>query len=172
MKGNKILLISMALVLALSTLAGSFGAAFASTPTNVREFKVTSGKPVDVFFGRNGVSSPSSVFSGNLVLTREAFDLAHNPKQGLAFLHWMDVRLYDLNDKEIKQSRGFMYLYFNLNSAERKAYDNGDLKIYFWDSTKDEWSEALTILVHDDSSTYGRIATVINQFGLYGLGEK
>ena len=172
MKGNKSLLILMALVMALSTLAGSFGAAFAAVDENVREFEVKSGKPVDVFFGRNGVSSPSSVFSGNLVLTREAFDLVHNPKQGLDFHHWMDVRLYGIDDKEIKQSRGFMYLYFKLSSSERKAYDSGDLKIYFWDPTKDEWKEALTLLVHDDSSTNGRIATVINQFGLYGLAEK
>ena len=170
MTKNKTILIVIAFVFALTSLAGNWAFAYAGPAQNTKEVPVVSGKPVDASKGRAGFYTPSAFNSGTLEISRPAIDRQHGGR-GLIFgsQRWLEVRFMDTNSKEIKAPRGFTYVYFKLNSDDQAAWEAGELSIYAYDPDEKNWVECPTHLVQDKSARFGRVTCLASQFGLFGL---
>jgi hypothetical protein len=63
------------------------------------------------------------------------------------------------------------YVYFNLYNWERKAYDKGNLGIYYKDVNTGNWKECPSFLTNNSGKTDGRIACLATQYNtVYGIG--
>jgi hypothetical protein len=165
MRASKILLIFLVFCLSL----GLTTQAFAAEKTVKLQKKITSGTNADVYLGRGGVFFSNSVFSGVAQVTRMDPDQSHSSGKLRFFPRWLDARLY-VDNEEIKQARGLVYVYFNLDNQLRKAWDDGKLHIYQYVQKTGKWEMCqVELLVKTKYVPQGRLACVISNFGLYGM---
>jgi hypothetical protein len=164
MKLSKMLFIFLVLCL----LLGMTTQALAAEKTIKIQKNINSGENWDVYLGRGGVFFSNSVFSGQAQVTR----MDPNPSKSgkiTFFPRWLDARLY-VDNKEVKQARGLVYVYFNLDNQLRKAWDNGKLHIYQYIPNTGKWQICqVEMLVKTKQVPQGRLACVISEFGLYGM---
>jgi hypothetical protein len=122
-----------------------------------------------VYLGNGGVYFANSNYTATAELTREQL----NPTKSLYFTQRsIDIRLYDNNNKEIKNLFGFVYVYFNLNAEDRANWNKDKLSVYQWNTATKNWVECPTWLVTDKSAGNGRASCLISSFGTYALGTK
>jgi hypothetical protein len=82
----------------------------------------------------------------------------------------MDVG-YMVDGQELTFPPSLTYVYFNMNSAERAAWDRGTADIYYLDISTNAWKKCgTTFLVQMDNPQGGRLACVAPQLTRYGLG--
>jgi hypothetical protein len=63
------------------------------------------------------------------------------------------------------------YVFYNLGSEERVAWDAGNLNIYFFDVASNSWIACPTYFVSGSlEESFGRVACVAPQFTFYALG--
>jgi LysM repeat protein len=127
---------------------------------------------LDIYQGNGGFFMPRSNYTGWVQLDR------YRPnesvaQQGLNFVaDLLEVHVLDLDQKSIEQVYGINYVYFNLNRWTRRAYDSGDLKIYFHDPNVKAWEPCeIQLLVKTKNQPHGRLTCVIEDFGLHALAE-
>jgi hypothetical protein len=135
-----------------------------------KEAKLTAGKPAGVYQGRAGVYFISAFTAGTLEVSRLDLDKRHG-QRALIFgsQRWLDVALTDTNGKQIKDLRGFVYVYFNLNSDDRAAWKKGKLSIYQYKAAEKDWVMCPTFVIQDKSAKFGRATCLITKTGLYSL---
>lgn len=124
----------------------------------------------DVYQGRAGLFTPSSNYTGEAVLTRYPLDSGVY-QHGLDFTHdLLDVQVLDSQGDPFTKVYGLNYVYFNLNNYTRRAYDRGDLNIYHYNPDAKSWSACnVQVLIDTKNQPNGRLACIIEDFGLYGM---
>jgi hypothetical protein len=151
------------------TATGQADAIIATSQAS-KEAELTAGKPAGAYQGRAGVYFTSAFTSGKLEVSR--LDL-ENRSGGRALIfgsqRWLDVTLTDINGKQIKDLRGFVYVYFNLNSDDRAAWNKGNLSIYQYKAAEKDWVRCPTFVIQDKSAQFGRATCLITKTGLYSL---
>ena len=86
---------------------------------------------------------------------------------------WLDIRVRDSAGAEFKKIYGIIYVYFNLSSEDRTAWDQGKLSIYYYDALKKSWQECPSRLLAEKGSQNGRVSCMITEgFGRYGMATK
>jgi hypothetical protein len=168
MKGQRVLLTLFAILVVISTMAGNWSYASAKEDTTAY-FDIVFQKPAEIFLGKGGVFMVSSNYTGTAGITRIDPNNKYPAKELVFVERWIEFRIYDSNSNAFPILWGFNYVYFNLTSGTRKLMDDGDLKIYQWDTSKSEWVECPTLLVANENEPHGRAACVMTRFGLYGL---
>jgi hypothetical protein len=92
------------------------------------------------------------------------------PSEDLEFYdRWIDFAIYDYNANPYLGLWGFNYVYFNLKYHTRALWEEGELSIYHWDTTRKDWIECPTFLVEMKNVPHGRATCIMTSFGLYGL---
>jgi len=131
---------------------------------------LTFGESADIYQGRAGFFTPSSNYSGKAVLTRYQFDSGVY-QHGLDFTKdLMNVQVLDSQGVPFTKLYGLNYVYFNLNNYTRRAYERGDLNIYYYNPEAKTWSAcAAQMLINTKNQPNGRLACIIEDFGLYGM---
>jgi hypothetical protein len=124
----------------------------------------------DIYKGNAGLSSPDSRYTGYVWLARHLINESVR-QRGVDFAQELvEVQIFDNDDDAFERVFGFNYLYFNLTSAERRAYDDGDLSIFFYNPDERAWEPCeVEVLVTTKNGRNGRLSCVISEFGLYGL---
>ena len=151
-----------------------------SLPVSDKNSKDTSwqwvdlGDKVDAYKGNSGIYMPSAGVSGWLKIER--FD-ASNDEMPIGLRFAQDLVEVGLFDKKLDQidvrMYGMNYLYFNLTSVSRKAYDAGNLGIFSYNQDTDKWEACqVEMLIKTKNGPNGRLACIVNDFGLYALAYK
>lgn len=124
---------------------------------------------VELFLGKAGVFMPISYFTGTAVVYR----LQPTPFYEVRELDFEDrfLDLHIFTDMGVPYSIlwGVNYIYFNLTGPQRQAWEEGVLKIYFYNDIEDEWVECPSFLIENKNEKKGRLACIMPGFGLYGL---
>ena len=124
----------------------------------------------DVYQGEAGLFGPSSNYTGWLKLERfEPQDVTTYTYSRLNFQQdLVKVGIYDSQMHLFDHVWGFNYLYFNLTSETRRAYNQGKLDIYYFDTVKRAW-QPCDVQVFVNKGDYGRLSCVISNWGYYAL---
>jgi hypothetical protein len=150
----------------------SRGGALPADQSDINLQKVKLGASADVYKGNAGFYMPSSNYTGWVEITRS--ESGAGLIQGLRFRqHLAEVSLFDSDGDPIHQVVGVNYMYFNLNGQDLRDYQDGVLGIYHYDTTDNAWEACqYQSLIQSENAPYGRLACVVQDFGLYGLAEK
>lgn len=161
-KTNKILFTILSVILALSIMAASTGA--------TKVYRVKAGETVSFSNGRTGVSYTKSYYTGNVSLNRinEERKLPDNHPGFVT--KPLDVRFTDGKGNRVTHILGAVYIYFKVRRADIRAWENGQLAIYFYDTWTKEWVDCGTFEVRDGSTT--ALGCRMRVYGLYGVGTK
>ena len=170
MRPPKIRTVWFAIVFCLCLAAGGWGAVHAQVNNTIVFEKMVYLKPLDILVGQAGIYFPRAPFSGIAALKL----VEPKPAKKLAFTQpWMEIKIYDLEGKQIQSVPGYAYVYFILDKAERAAWDEGILGIYQYNPDKKAWEECETRLLYNQSTPYGRLSFLAKgHLGLYGLATQ
>lgn len=162
MKLKKLLITMFVLVLALSLVAAS------SFATKI--YSVKSGETVEFTNGRAGVTFIKSQYSGTVKIARPT-SLRNLGEDHPDFTKPMlDVRLTNNKNERVTHPMGAVYIYFKVRRAEVRAWDEGKLAVYFYDTWTKEWKDCGTFEVRDGATS--ALGCRVRVFGLYGIGSK
>ncbi len=163
MQTKKIVLTTIAILLALSVIAASVLPATTST--------IKKGETVEFYSGRAGVSFTDSQFTGAVRLARiddSKIKATNHPK----FKHdLLSVRFTKSNGEKVTHVLGAVYVFFIVNRSEVSAWEKGELAVYVYDSWKNEWQECYSFLVND-SDGKSSLACRMRIFSTYGVAKK
>jgi hypothetical protein len=167
MRPPKITSIWLAITFCLCLAGSEWGAVHAQVKPTIVFEKIVYQKPLDVMLGGGGIYFPRAPFSGIAALKL----VEPIPTKKLAFTRpWMEIKVYDQEGQQIEAIRGYAYVYFILDKAERTAWDADTLGIYQYNPDKKVWEECDTRLLYDHSTPYGRLSVLAKgHYGLYGL---
>jgi hypothetical protein len=158
MKVKKFLVAALYVVIILSLIA-------AGTTTQKR-VRVYAGDTVNLYLQRSGVHITRSNYSGTLTLSLKDKDPVKDTS--LAFLRKLvDARFVDEKGKRISGIQGAVYVYYNVSAKEMRAYENGNLDLYYFDTWYSKWVPCNSFRVYGLDSRLG--CRMLN-YGLYGLG--
>lgn len=170
MKMPKNTTVWFAIALCLCLAASEWGAVHAQAKTMIVFEKMVYQKPLDVLVGQGGIYFPRAPFSGIAALRL----VEPTSTKKLTFTQpWIEVKIYDQDGQQIQSVRGYAYVYFILEKAERAAWDEGTLGIYQYNPDKKMWEECDARLIYDRSTPYGRLSILAKEhYGLYGLATQ
>jgi hypothetical protein len=149
-----IMLVIMVLGLLLAPLEAASAATFTETSAD---------------FGGQGLVMPAGLDPANLEVTKVGpMDVADAHVKFMGPV--LDIQ-YIANGQELASPAALTYVYFNMNSTERIAWDRGTADIYYRDHTSGSWFRCgTTFLVEGANPPYGRLACIAPQFTLFGVG--
>lgn len=157
---KKLLFIVLVLILAFSTI----GASLAS----VNALKV--GETTSFWSGRAGITFVDSRFTGTVTVTRKSNSSVEAANAPDFVQRHLDVRLTDNKQNKVKFVIGPVYVYYKVTDRELRAFETEGLRIWYFDSWKNEWTQCDTVQVGDGKN--GNVLSCrIRVFGLYGLGK-
>jgi hypothetical protein len=161
-KLNKTIFTILSIILAFTIMAASTGAA--------KAYRIKRGETTGFANGRSGVSFTNSQYAGTVYLNRitEERKLPDNHPEFLT--KPLDVRLADLKGNRVTHIVGSVYVYFKVRRADVRAWEEGRLAVYFYDTWTKEWEDCGTFEVRD--GTTSALGCRMRVFGLYGIGEK
>ena len=168
---KKLTLALIAIVIALAAVGGNWALALAETDNATLTKPVSFQKSADIYLRKAGVYMPSSNYTGTAVLARIEPTGKHADVNLIFAAPLLDFSLLDPDGDKFEIVWGVNYVYFNLNSEARAAWDDKKLSIYRYDPGKDDWLVCPSFLVRDASSKHGRLTCIINKFGLYALAR-
>jgi hypothetical protein len=125
----------------------------------------------EVFSGNGGVFLPSSNYLGFLTIDRpHPADLPQAPATLDFAQRGLDYRAFDNQGNRIPRVFGFNYVFFNLDSRTRTAFNQGDLAIYFFNPDANAWQPCQhPVFFGTTNPPHGRLACVATNFGLFSL---
>lgn len=160
-KRNKFILVIVAILLGLSLLA-------AGGSTKVAEIKF--GEDTDVSLGRAGLVFTSSQYNGTVKITRVSRGNLPGVSAPSLTQNAIHVRLYNENNQKVTYVVGPVYVYFKIRGPEQRLWNRGELTIYYFDGTKNQWTECPTSFIFKSGSS--RVSCRVRAMGLYGVGVK
>jgi hypothetical protein len=172
MKLKQLTLALVAVVIALAAVGGNWALALADEESKTLTQAVTYQRAADIYLRKAGVYMPSSNYTGKAVLKRLEPSGKHADTDLTFAAPLLDFTLLDPDGDEFEIVWGINYVYFNLDSEARAAWDDKELAIYRYDAGKDDWMLCPSFLVRDDSARHGRLTCFINKFGLYALARE
>lgn len=165
----KVFKVSWVLVALLLALALTWGTAFAERQRESAAFALHFQQPTDAFLGKAGVHVTNSNYDGVAVVTRIAAN-GNRRVDSLRFVRrWLEFEARSNSGQAFETLWGINNVYFNLIGGEQKAFEDGELSIYFYNTSRGRWEECPSFLVTTTDAPKGRIACVMPDFGLYGL---
>jgi len=156
-KGKKVVLTLVLVAVAIALIAAS-----GSSRYNQIEFGETSA-------GRAGVSFSSSQYTGTVKLAKKNQNNAPGEQHPDFTQRLIDIRLYKYNGEQVKHILGPVYAYFLVRQYEVKRWEQGLLKVYFFDTWKQNWVPCYTMAVYKNGKV-SSLSCRMRVFGLYGLG--
>jgi hypothetical protein len=129
------------------------------------------GEDAEFYSGRAGVSFTDSRLSGVVRLSRpddSSVGAENHPK----FLYsLLNVSLTKSNGEKVKFVIGPVYVFFIVRASDVRAWESGEVDLYYFDSWHKKWTPCGAFLVKNGGER-PRIACRIRVFGLYGLAER
>lgn len=163
MKIKKILFTAFMLLLAFSVIAAS--------SYTIKSARIKAGETISITHGRAGITFTKSQYTGVVKLLRYSGSNAPGESAPSFGQKLLEVRLTDNQDRKVKHVLGPVYVFFKVKRAEVRAWEDGDLAIYFYDTWKSDWVKCYTFEVRDAGATTA-LGCRIRVMGLYGLGSK
>lgn len=169
---KKFSLVIASFALALGTLGFTSGSAFAKTTntSNTMQTNITAGQTVDFANGREGIYIPKADFNGELEVTKMAASQVSHEKGLRIEQPLIQYQVNNANNVQDTYLPGRTYIYFDLTNSQLKAWQNGDLSIYSYNSSAKTWTPLSTFEINRGNTSGERIAAVATQYGIYGLG--
>jgi hypothetical protein len=165
-------LYSIVIFVVLGFVFGSWELAYAEEKDSTAYYDLFYQEPADVYLGKGGVFMVSSSYNATATINRFIPDYTY-PAEDLEFYdRWIDFAIYDYNAYPYLGLWGFNYVYFNLKYHTRVLWEEGELSIYRWDTTRKDWIECPTFLVEMKNVPHGRATCIMTTFGLYGLAAE
>jgi len=162
-KLRKLLFTAFVLLLAFSIIAAS--------SYTTKSARIEAGETIEITHGRAGISFTESQYNGVVKLLRFSGSNAPGENAPTFKQKLLEVRLTDANDNKVRHVLGPVYVFFKARRAELRAWDEGDLSIYFFDTWKGDWEKCYTFEVRGGGST-SALGCRIRVMGVYGLGMK
>ena len=160
---KKIGLSVLVLVLAFSMIAASVMPAAVTT--------IKRGENAEFWSGRAGVVFTKSQFTGTVRVSRMS-DSRINANNHVNFTHdLVNIQMIKIGGEKARLVVGAVYVYFVVNGGDVRAYEEGELELYTFDSWHNEWVPCGSFVVRDENGR-PRIACRMVTFGTFGLGEK
>lgn len=159
-KSKKVLLTLVLVAIALSLIAASGSSRF-----NQIKF----GETASFSAGRAGVSFTSSQYTGTVKLAKKNQNNAPGEQHPEFTQRLVDIRLYKYDGEQVKHIMGPVYAYFQVRQYEVKKWEQGLLKVYFFDTWKQNWVPCYTMPVYRNGKV-SSLSCRMRVFGLYGLG--
>jgi hypothetical protein len=156
--GKKIIILALVFVLLASTVLAFVGPG--------KWVRIKKGQDVTVFSGNAGATFTDSFYAGTVNVYRKNRDVGFKaPKNFVITKDILGVKFYDDTWTKIDVVTGAVYVFFNINPKEAKAYNQGRLNIYRWDTWKGTWQICPTFELNGGS----RVGCRIRYFGEYAL---
>jgi len=173
MKQKNLLLSFILLLFTFGLLFSSLENASAEEGDSTAYYNLSFQEPADVYLGKGGVFVVSSSYNATATINRFV-PRGGYPSEDLEFYdRWIDYAIYDYLGNPYLGLWGFNYVYFNLKYNTRALWEKGELSIYYWDTTRKDWTKCPTFLVEMKNLPHGRVTCIMTDFGLYGIaGEK
>lgn len=162
MKLKKLLFTVLILVLAFSIIAaGSYA---------TKIYTIKRGETKEFTNGRAGISFVNSQYTGSVKIARPT------STRGLGDDHpdftkpMLDVRLTNSKNERVTHTLGSVYVFFKVRRAEVRAWEEGRLGVYFYDTWTKEWVDCGTFEVRDGATS--ALGCRLRVYGLYGIAAK
>jgi hypothetical protein len=157
--GKKLLLLALVIVLVASTVLAFTGPG--------KWVRVEKGQDVTVDAGRAGATFTDSFYSGTVNVYRKNTDYGWKAPKNFKFADKkiLGVKFYDDEWNRIQVVTGAVYVYFQITPKMAKAWQDGRLNIYYWDTWKGDWRLCPTFALDSGSKAGCRI----RYFGEYAL---
>ena len=137
----------------------------------IKSGTIKRGENAEFWSGRAGVVFTKSQFSGTVRVNRLSDSRIH-ATNNIAFTHdLVNIQMIKTGGDKASLVIGAVYVYFVVTNRDVRAYEEGELELYRYDSWHNEWAECGSFIVRDDSGK-PRIACRMVTFGTFGLGEK
>ncbi len=133
--------------------------------------RIKFGETVDFSQGRAGVSFTNSQYAGTVKLAKGNQNNAPGENRPQFVQRLININLYKPDGERVKWIVGPVYVFFKVRQAEARAYERGDLTIYFYDTWTGEWTPCYTTPVYKGGKI-DRLSCRMRVFGLYGLGMR
>jgi len=129
------------------------------------------GENAEFWSGKAGVVFTKSQFNGTVYVSRMS-DSRIRATNNIAFTQdLVNIRLTKIGGDKVSLVVGAVYVYFVVSNRDIRAYEEGELELYRYDSWHNKWAECGSFVVRDDNGK-PRIACRMVSFGTFGLGEK
>ena len=156
MRKKRILTIVVTLILALAVFAGTWqGSSAAFVTSNTYQI------------GNLGIYIPNGFNPDNVYIKRVSkSSVGGAPGKFSRAL----MELYFVSDSGSRNYTPYVltYVYFNLNSIERHAWEKGNLGIYYKDVSTGNWKSCYTFY-NPNILDNGRVSCLASQYTTYGL---
>ncbi len=135
-------------------------------------YPLTYQEQADISLGKAGVFMVSSSYNATATINRFETQGIY-PTEDLEFFdRWLDFGIYDYYGNPYLGLYGFNYAYFNLKYQTRRLWDQGELSIYRWDTSKRDWVQCPSFLVEMKNLPHGRVTCIMTTFGTYGIATE
>ena len=135
-------------------------------------YALTYQEQADISLGKAGVFMVSSSYNATATINRFETQGIY-PTEDLEFFdRWLDFGIYDYYGNPYLGLYGFNYAYFNLKYQTRRLWDQGELSIYRWDTSKRDWVQCPSFLVEMKNLPHGRVTCIMTTFGTYGIATE
>lgn len=158
-----------------TTASGTSGTTNKSSSTVSNTTTITFNEPADIWQGRAGVYFPASAYSGDVTIARQWNDSQGKMDQQLDKQHlklrdrYLNFQLETSSGTKVNKLFGLVYVYFNLYTPYYKMWENGELAIYTYDSSSQEWVECIANHLVNKGPSSNRLACIATRTGVYAL---
>ncbi len=157
-KGKRLILLALVLVLVASTVMAFTGPG--------KWLRVKRGQDATLQLRDAGATIVDSFYNGTLNVYRKDADIGYKAPKNFKFASdILGVKFYDQKWNRVKVVTGAVYVFFKLDKADQRAWVNGRLDIYYWDTWKGQWKICPTFAVDGGAMAGCRIS----YFGEYAL---
>lgn len=149
--------------------AASIGAT--KSPATNKTVDLSAGSAATVQIGNLGADVTNAGTNGEAVISRsKVAKVDHMPTQGEVKIVQpaLNYKVENTTGTTEQYVHSRTYIYFDLTHHQATEYQNGNLAIYFFNTSTHSWEQMPTTFVN--RGTYGRLATVATGYGDYALG--
>jgi len=160
---KKLVLSAFVIFLAFSVIAASV------LPATVNRIK--KGEKAEFYNGRYGVSFTKSQYSGYVHLNRMSDSRIQATNHPNFTRDLISVQLTKIGGEKVRGILGAVYVSVVVKQSDVRAWERGELGLYYLDPWHNEWTECGSFLVKNGDGR-PRIACRMRAFGIFGLAEK
>jgi len=138
---------------------------------NAKTVDLSAGSPTTLQIGNLGADVTNAGTNGEVDLSRSKVAKAdHLPTQGEVKIVQpaLNYKVENTTEGTDQYVHSRTYIYFDLTHNQATEYHNGNLAIYFFNTSTNSWEQMPTTFVN--RGTYGRLATIATGYGSYALG--
>ena len=134
-------------------------------------FRINKGDKAEFYNGRYGVAFTESQYTGTVQISRMSDSKIQATNHPKFTRDLVSIQMIKIGGVKVRSILGAVYVFLVVKQSDVRAWERGELELYYFDSWHNEWAECGSFIVKDGDGR-SRIACRMRAFGIFGLAEK